>query len=132
MDALTRWVRRRSLLPAAGESQYEAEGAMCSTGNHLVPFRPPHLQAKNGRKEMGKPRKPLLALTATVALAAAVGAVTASPAVAAPQAVDFKLIFHASVSNSCPPGVLTCGTVLVPGFGAASATFTGTGFIPGV
>jgi len=30
------------------------------------------------------------------------------------------------------PGVLTCGTVLVPGFGQAMATFTGTGFIPGV
>jgi hypothetical protein len=81
---------------------------------------------------MGKLRQPVLVLMATVALAAVVGAVTARPAVAAPQTVDFKLIFHASVSNSCPPGVLTCGTVLVPGFGEALATFNPTGFVPGV
>jgi len=80
---------------------------------------------------MGKVTKPL-ALTAAVVLTAAIGAVSAASAVPASQAVNFKLIFHASVSNSCPPGVLTCGTVLVPGFGQAAATFTPTGFVPGV
>jgi hypothetical protein len=82
------------------------------------------------KKGMGKLR--LLVLMAIVALAAVVGAVTARPAAAAPQTVDFTLIFHASVSNSCPTGVLTCGTVVVPGFGQAMATFTPTGFVPGV
>ena len=69
---------------------------------------------------------------AILTLVAGVGTVAANPAVAAPRTIDFKLIFHASVSNSCPPGVLTCGTVLVPGFGSATATFTPTGFVPGV
>ena len=77
---------------------------------------------------MRRLRASLLALTATLALVA----VGASPAVAAPRTLNFSLIFHGSVSNSCPPGVLTCATVLVPGFGRATATFTGTSFIPGV
>jgi hypothetical protein len=81
---------------------------------------------------MRRLRTPLVALTATFTLAVVVGAVAARPAVAASRTIDFKLIFHASVSNSCPPGVLTCGTVLVPGFGSATATFTPTGFVPGV